>query len=121
MSNAQASGSSFGALKEEFLLNRYIAALQAENIKNRGLQILFNRMERERVSLDRSTRFDNVSADLTIGQKKSERPTFGKTNPFEPMEGSIKAISTGAATVRSRKRYGLEHVQTKHRRRYAGS
>jgi hypothetical protein len=46
MSNAQASGSSFGALKEEFLLNRYIAALQAENIKNRGLQILFNRMER---------------------------------------------------------------------------
>ena len=59
--------------------------------------------------------------DLTIGQKKNERPTFGKTNPFEPMEGSIKAVSTGAATVRSRKRYGLEHVQTKHRRRYAGS
>jgi hypothetical protein len=78
-------------------------------------------IERERVSLDRSTRFDNVSDDLTIGQKKNERPTFGKTNPFEPMEGSIKAISTGAATVRSRKRYGLEHVQTKHRRRYAGS
>ena len=82
MSKAQASGSSFGALKEEFLLNRYIAALHAENIKNRGLQILFNRMERERVSLDRSTRFDNVSDDLTIGQKKNERPTFGKTNPF---------------------------------------
>jgi hypothetical protein len=24
--------------------------------------------------------------DSTIGQKKNERPTFGKTNPFEPME-----------------------------------
>jgi hypothetical protein len=46
MSKAQASASSFGALKEEFLLNRYIAGLQAENIKNRGRQILFNRMER---------------------------------------------------------------------------
>jgi hypothetical protein len=45
MSKAQASAS-FGALKEEFLLNRYIAGLQAENIKKRGLQILFNRMER---------------------------------------------------------------------------
>jgi hypothetical protein len=46
MSKAQASASSFGALKEEFLLNRYIAGLQAATIKNRGLQILFNRMER---------------------------------------------------------------------------
>jgi hypothetical protein len=44
MSKAQAS-SSFGALKEEFLLSRYIAGLQAENIKNRGLQIIFNRMQ----------------------------------------------------------------------------
>ena len=46
MSKAQASASSFGALKEEFLLSRYIAGLQAENIKTRGVQILFNRMER---------------------------------------------------------------------------
>jgi hypothetical protein len=46
MSKARASASSFGALKEEFLLNRYIVGLQAENIKHRWLQILFNRMER---------------------------------------------------------------------------
>jgi hypothetical protein len=46
MSKAQASTSSFGALREKFLLSKYIAGLQAENIKTRGLQILFNRMER---------------------------------------------------------------------------
>ena len=46
MSKARASTSPFGALKEEFLLNRYIAGLQAENIKSRWLQILFNRMQR---------------------------------------------------------------------------
>jgi hypothetical protein len=46
MSKAQASASSFDALKEEYLLNRYIAGLHAENIKNRWLQILFNRMGR---------------------------------------------------------------------------
>jgi hypothetical protein len=46
MSKAQASASSFGALKEEFLLHKYIAKLQAENIKNRWLQILLNRMGR---------------------------------------------------------------------------
>jgi hypothetical protein len=45
MSKAQASASSFGALKEEFLLNKYITGLQAENIKARWIQILFNRME----------------------------------------------------------------------------
>jgi hypothetical protein len=46
MSKGQASVSSFGALKEEYLLNRYFAGLQAENIKNRGGQILLNRMDR---------------------------------------------------------------------------
>jgi hypothetical protein len=34
-----------GALKEQFLLDRLIAASQAENTRNLGLQILFNRME----------------------------------------------------------------------------
>jgi hypothetical protein len=34
-----------GALKEQFLLNRLVAASQAENTRNLGLQILFNRME----------------------------------------------------------------------------
>ena len=34
------------ALKEEFLLNRLVAASQAENTRNLGLQILFTRMER---------------------------------------------------------------------------
>jgi hypothetical protein len=46
MSKGQASASSFGALKEEYLLNRYFAGLQAENINNRGVQILLNRMDR---------------------------------------------------------------------------
>src|SRR6516162_1068492 len=46
MSKAQTSAPSFGALKEDFLLNRYIVGLQAESIKHRWLQILFNRMER---------------------------------------------------------------------------
>jgi hypothetical protein len=46
MSKAQASASSFRALKEEFFLHKYIARLQAENIKNRWLQILLNRMGR---------------------------------------------------------------------------
>jgi hypothetical protein len=35
-----------GALKEQFLLNRYAAASQAEKNRNLALQILFNRMER---------------------------------------------------------------------------
>ena len=35
-----------GALKEHFLLNRYVAASQAEKNRNLALQILFNRMER---------------------------------------------------------------------------
>jgi hypothetical protein len=43
---AQVSASSFGALKEEFLLNRYVAASQAENNRNRVLRILFSRIER---------------------------------------------------------------------------
>ena len=34
------------ALKEQFLLNRLVAASQAENTRNLGLQILFTRMER---------------------------------------------------------------------------
>jgi hypothetical protein len=35
-----------GALKEQFLLERYVAASQAEKNRNLALQILFNRMER---------------------------------------------------------------------------
>jgi hypothetical protein len=46
MSKAQVSASSFGALKEKFLFHRYITGLQAEDIKNRWLQILLNRMGR---------------------------------------------------------------------------
>ena len=38
-------GSLLGALKEQFLLDRLVAASQAENTRNLGLQILFNRME----------------------------------------------------------------------------
>jgi hypothetical protein len=34
------------ALKEQFLLMRLVASSQAENTRNLGLQILFNRMER---------------------------------------------------------------------------
>jgi hypothetical protein len=34
------------ALKEQFLLTRYLAALQAENNRKLGLQILFKRVER---------------------------------------------------------------------------
>ena len=34
-----------GALKEQFLLDRLVAASQAENTRNLGLQILFNRVE----------------------------------------------------------------------------
>jgi hypothetical protein len=33
------------SLKEQFLLNRLVTALQAENTRNLGLQILFSRME----------------------------------------------------------------------------
>jgi hypothetical protein len=44
--STQASASLFGALKEEFLLNKYVSGSQTDNIRNRGLQILFNRMER---------------------------------------------------------------------------
>ena len=35
-----------GALKEQFLLNRYVAASQAESNRNLALRILFNRMEK---------------------------------------------------------------------------
>ena len=34
-----------GALKEQFLINRLVAATQAETNRNLGLQLLFNRME----------------------------------------------------------------------------
>ena len=34
-----------GALKEQFLINRLVAASQAETNRNLGLQVLFNRME----------------------------------------------------------------------------
>src|SRR3974377_1473653 len=34
-----------GALKEQFLLNRLVAATQAENTRYLALQILFNRIE----------------------------------------------------------------------------
>jgi hypothetical protein len=44
--SAQTPVSSFGALEEEFLLHRYLAASQAENIRRRGLRILYLRMER---------------------------------------------------------------------------
>jgi hypothetical protein len=33
------------AVKDQFLLNRLVAASQAENTRNLGLQILLNRME----------------------------------------------------------------------------
>jgi hypothetical protein len=33
--------------------------------------------------------------ELRIGHNKNENPIFGKTNPIRPMEGSLKAISTG--------------------------
>jgi hypothetical protein len=39
-------GSLLSALREQFLLNRLVAASQAENTRNLGLQILFSRMER---------------------------------------------------------------------------
>jgi hypothetical protein len=39
-------GPLLGALKEQFLLNRLVAASQAEKNRNLALQILFNRMER---------------------------------------------------------------------------
>ena len=45
MSEVQSSAS-IGALKARFQLHKYLAAAQAENHKNRGLQILLNRMDR---------------------------------------------------------------------------
>ena len=39
--------------------------------------------------------------ELSIGHKKNERSIFGKTNPIRADEGSIKVISTGAASIGS--------------------
>jgi hypothetical protein len=37
--------------------------------------------------------------ELRMGRKKNERPVFGKGNPNRAEEGSIKTISTRAATI----------------------
>ena len=42
---SRVSASSFAALNERFQLHRYLAASQAENVRNRGLRILANRMD----------------------------------------------------------------------------
>ena len=89
MSKAQAFASSFGALKEEFLLSRYIAGLQAENIKTRGVQILFNRMERMSDDmLLKTIRELSESGALEMGISTiSVRPAFGL--PVEGLQSSL--------------------------------
>src|SRR5215475_10550857 len=56
------------ALREQFLLNRYAAALEAENVRKLGLQILFNRIERmsDNMLLNTIRELSEISAlDLT--------------------------------------------------------
>ena len=83
MSKAQASASSFGVLKEDFLLHKYIAGLQAENIKNRWLQILFNRMERMS---------DNMLLKTIRELSESGAPEMAATIGI-PMPGENRMIS----------------------------
>ena len=88
MSKAQASASSFGALQEEFLLSRYIAGLQAENIRTRGIQILFNRMER----MSDDMLLKTIRELSTAGHWKREfsRSRFGQRSGYRWKASSLR-------------------------------
>src|SRR6516165_6955833 len=69
------------AVKEQFLLNRLVAASQAENTRNLGLQILFNRMEQmsDKVLLKTIKELGKTGAlDLAI---ITGRPIPGRPSP----------------------------------------
>ena len=73
-----------GALKEQFLLDRLVAASQAENTRNLGLQILFNRMEHmsDKMLLKTIRMLSEIGArDLTA---VTGVPVWGGEPPYSP-------------------------------------
>src|SRR5262249_17337450 len=74
------------AVKEQFLLNRLVAASQAENTRNLGLQILSNRMENmsDKTLLKTISKLDKGGAlDLaTI----TEKPIPGRPSPVVSLQ-----------------------------------
>jgi hypothetical protein len=80
---------SFDALKEDFLLQRYLAVLQAENIRNRVLRILYNRLER-------------MSDDVLL---KSIRLSESGTLDMAPITGV--AMPGGNRTISIQEAFGL--------------
>ena len=77
------------AAKDQFLLNRLVAASQAENTRNLGLQILFNRMEHmsDKMRLKTLRELDKSGAlDLaTI----TGRPIPGRPSPVVSIQQSF--------------------------------
>jgi hypothetical protein len=122
MGRAQAFAFSFGALKEEFLLKRYIARLQAENIKNQGHQILSNRMERmsdnmvlKTIKLSESTALE-MAAIIDIPTPEGNRiSTISAQQAVEPLGEHLKSL-LGYAPSNPFKTAGelleaLEHIE----------
>ena len=97
-----------GALKEQFLLNRYVAASQAENNRNLALRILLNRMEKmsdnmllrtirhlsEIGALDLTvvTRTPTVSIQQEFGRLRGGSQPRPTSNPFKDAGDLLEAL-----------------------------
>jgi hypothetical protein len=83
-----------GALKEQFLLNRYVAASQAENNRNLALRILLNRMEKmsDNMLLRTIRHLSEIGAlDLTV---VTRTPTVSIQQEFG-LPGGVSQTSLG--------------------------
>jgi hypothetical protein len=92
-----------GALKEQFLLNRLVAASQAEKNRNLALQILFNQMERmsDKMLLKTVMVLSEIGArELTAVTgaplSRGRTPTFSIQIPGEGSQPSFGDRSTSS-------------------------
>ena len=88
-----------GALKEQFLLNRLVAASQAENTRNLGLQILFNRMEHmSDKMLLKTIRMLSEIGSLDLTAIAGTEVTGGQTRVGLSGGGSQPSLGDGSAS-----------------------
>src|SRR6516165_5505299 len=82
-----------GALKEQFLLNRLVAASQAENTRKLALQTLFNRMERmSDKTLLKAIRMLSEIGSLDLTAIAGTEVTGGQTRVGLPGGGSQPSL-----------------------------
>jgi hypothetical protein len=83
------------AVREQFLLNRLVAASQAENTRNLGLQILFNRMEHmSDKALLKTIRELGKSGALDLATITG-KPIPGKPSPVVSLQRTIYQENLG--------------------------